>query len=325
MRRSAAAAILVAAFIAPTAARAQAGVIAKWSYIPPFIDMGSIGEKAGRRIHLKWTCGAPKTATDLPQGTAIVRQDEVNGKTIQYQATITAADRKLVRGDTAVDEHMSRFWGTLFIDKKAPNRLRVNPYLWKEVPKELRCPPLPGDTNSMGDAERLRDVEFYYDLANRQTVAFHTVSLGFSGVAVPIRYRPGYTAEDNKAEIPGNVADPISIGALFGASYSRMRYQYVRNAENPLMESSRWTFGLFSSLGKGTVNAASSKSAATAVTVESSFPTLSIGPALMANVRGVDLGLFAAPEFALGGGDAKRWDFHGRWWWGAGLSFSTGK
>ena len=142
------------------------------------------------------------------------------------------------------------FRGTLFIDKKNASRLRVNPWLWTGVPAYLACPSLAGAEDTARSAEdRLRDVEFFYELRNRQTVDFHTQSVGFSGVTVPLRYRRGYAAANDSA-VAGAIADPLSVGVLFGWTISRTRYPYVRDADNPLTQSRGVTVGVVALFGE---------------------------------------------------------------------------
>ncbi len=304
-------------------AQAQQGVLAKWSYIPTVITMPPAGNISGEQIPLRWNCG-PSDTSALAIGTPIIRQVELNGRTMQLPSTVTAAER-IGRKTVPVDSVVRRvFRGTLFVDKAAPHRLRVNPYLWGKAPEYLRCDPIPGSVIATSSVEdRLRATEFFYELDNRQTVGFRTIAFGFSGVTVPLRYRPGYKAA-NGAQISGAVADPLSIGVMFGGSYSRLRYEFVRHADNPLRESVRWTLGTVALLGKGTVGASTSMSAAVPATADASFLTLSTGIALTANFRGVEIGAYTAPEYPLQGGVARKWDYRGKWWGGLGLSFVPG-
>lgn len=308
-------------------ANAQQGVIWKSSRIPSFIEMEGVGGEEGNRILLRASCGPADSSSAPALGTAIVRQIELNGTTAQVASTVTEKDWK--RKTLVVDSMQLRsFAGTIFIDKKLPSRLRVNAELWKEAPAYLNCAVIPGTSDTARTAEdRLRDVEFYYELRNRQTVEFSTWTAGFSGVTVPLRYRPGYKAS-NDAVVAGAVADPLSIGVLFGRTFfGRTRYQYVRDADNPLTQSRGVTLGVVALLGKGTVGPKTSMSAADPLSEgeEASFLTVSTGFAFTVQVRGVEVGFYTAPEYPLAGGASGKWDFKGKWWRGVGLAFNPGK
>lgn len=304
--------------------RAQPGVVFKWQRIPSFIDMDDAGSLPGERIALQWTCGESDASTLPALGSPVLRTLTLDGTAIQVRSTVTAADRKTPRKAVVLDTDTLRlFRGTVSIDKTHPNRLRVNPWLWTTAPAYAVCPELPDSADQKRSAEaRLRDVELYYDLKNRQTIAFRTYTVGFSGISVPLRQRRGFTKGTDT--IASAIPDALNLGAMLSFSGSSTRYQYVRHADTPLREPFRISVGTFALLGKGTVGTATSKLAATPVTTESSFLTISPGLAFTVHVKGVDIGVFAGPEYPLGGSDASKWDYKGRWWHGIGLGFVPG-
>ncbi len=319
------AALLVGLAVSACAPLRRVVAPARWSSIPTTITLNSLGDLPKDEIRLMSNCGAVVDDPTVPAvGSPIVRILTINGKAVEVTDTVKAADRQK-RKDIEVSLDQSRsFSGTVFIDKTSPKRLRVNPWL-QTKPTWLDCPPATTADSNLTPAQRLREAEFFYDLENRQTVFFRTRTRGYSGVTVPLRYRRGYTAKNtNRTEIASSVADPLNFGVQYTFSWSQLRYQYVRNVDTPLQESRRYGVGVMTLLGKATVNDKSSRSAETPVTTEASFLTLSIGPSATVNVRGIEVGLYAAPEFPLWGTDSGKWDFHSKWWFGVGLSFVPG-
>jgi hypothetical protein len=284
--------------------------------LPAELKFAALDTTATEVRPMMWACG-DTTRIAPPLGTAILRELTVDGKAFTFASVIDSADRPLSRKSVPVPEQIHELHGTVALDKSVPGRINVNPFLWRENPS-LRCPALLGDHEKPLD--RLRSIPFYYQLKNRQTVAFPTYSVGFSGVAVPLRYRPGYKA-DNGEEIVGSVADGLTLGAMIGLSRSSLRYAFVEGSDNTIRESYKFTTGFFVALSKATVTASTSRAAQDTVTRESGFLTWSPGWALLASVRGVELGGFAGYEVPMIGGPAQQWDFRRRWWFGLGLSY----
>lgn len=309
------------------AASAQITTIGRVMQIPLELKFKAVGDIPAETTPLMWMCGPATVETTLAVGTPIVREATVGKKKVTYNSTITEADRVAVATPVRVPATLGEIRGTIYVDKENPARLRVNPYLWPSVPEGVACDGAPaavanGHTPTLG--EKLRDVELYYELKNRQTVSLPTTGLALGAVTVPVRLRRAYTAGNGKPVDGGAVGD-FNAGVVVGRSWGRSRYQYVRNADNAITETTRFTLGAFTTLSKATVDSATSRSAATLVTRPVSFATMSVGATAMVNVRGVDIGLFVGPEFALGAGDAQKWDYNRKLWYGIGFGYQAPK
>jgi hypothetical protein len=269
-------------------------------------------------VTLQWTCGDSIPDTSLPVGTVYTRQRSYKGTTVSYSDTVKSLPLRPPEA-TPVPLSLRDFEGEIFVDEKEPSILRVNPFLWREnLIRECR------GVNTEMSPQQLRETQFFYRLKDRQSISFRTEGWSVGAATIPIRVRPGYTAS-NGQEIETDVSSQFSIGLYGGRAWGRVGYTYVEHGRNALVERRRITLAGFVALSSESANPETSRSSDVPLTRTVKFVTVAPGLAIMANIRGIDVGIFGGPEYAIGSRHAQTWDYHRRLWGGFGIGYQVPK
>lgn len=166
----------------------------------------------------------------------------------------------------------------------------------------------------------VRDIDFYYKLENRQTVAFRYHAISFGAITIPLQYRLPYRA-DNGQDISGDFGTGPAAALYGGYTWGKASYTYLRHAENEIERDRSFTLGAFVGMSTVEVDSASSLSAAEPVTDETTVGVASLGVTGLLSFRGIEGGIFLGMDFA--GGDAgSKWDYDRRPWVGIGVGFN---
>jgi hypothetical protein len=166
----------------------------------------------------------------------------------------------------------------------------------------------------------VRDIDFYYELANRQTVKFRFRAISVGAITIPLQYRFPYTA-DNGRQIEDDFATGPTAALYGGYTWGKARYTYLKHAANEIQRDRSFTLGAFVGVSTIEVDSASSLSAAEPLTGETTVGVASLGATGLLSFRGVEAGLFLGMDFA-GGSAGRKWDYDRRPWAGLGVGFN---
>ncbi len=307
---------IVLSSLTTVAASAQSGVFRQYAKIPRVFRAADGSDSTV----LQWACGTVDHPV-LKVGSRGIREVVIDGITLTYPDTLTKTPR-IDNKPVPMPPGTRLFRGNLYVDTKAPDRLRVNPWGPKGDSMVFGSD---GSAVTVTKAE-LRKCKMFYALENRVSLTFATAAWTIGPAVIPFRVRPGYEAT-NKAKVQGEVSTAVNLAIYAGRTFGRTEYFYVENGTNTLRESARFTIGPFVSFGGATADSASTLSAREGLRngAKAQFVTASPGFSVMFSIKGVDAGLFGAREFALGGAEARKWDRNKKYWWGFGLGYQLFK
>ena len=205
---------------------------------------------------------------------------------------------------------------TIYVDSKVPSRLHVN--FWN--PKDTLRWEQDGQEQSLSPRQ-LREVDYYFDLENRQTVRFPYYGVAKGATTIPFRYRPGYDA-DNGARVGSDLSASVNASVYYGFATGVVEYFYQENATNALRRRENVILAPFIGLSLVTFDSTSTLSAATPLSSSETAFAISPGIALMTNYSDVEFGLFVGADYGIGSA-AQKWDYNRRIWIGFGLGFKA--
>ncbi len=263
-------------------------------------------------VHLMWNHGPRRLNPDLPKGTTVTRTWTIMDDVEVTRSYTLTEDDSLEAKPSQARAYPGRK-ATIYVDEDEPSRLHVNFWLPSQPIKD-------DSTGEMLTPDEVRDIDFYYDLENRQTVAFRFHAVSFGAITIPLQYRLPYTA-DNGQEIDGDFATGPTAALYGGYTWGRARYTYLKHAENEIQRERSFTLGGFVGVSTVEVDSASSLSAAEPVTGETTVGVASLGITGLMSFRGVEAGLFIGMDFA-GGSAGSKWDYDRRPWVGLGVGFN---
>lgn len=308
--------LLLAAAAQPVALPAQPTQFGYRVIIPgPHIPYSSLGEGKIEMLTLQWNVGTPTPVPGLTTGTPVTRTVRVNSsEEVSFSTTLSAPITTPASGPAlAFPGHRA----TIYPDKADPSRLRVNFWLqpnglqWQEA----------GQTVSIS-ADSARKIHFYFKLKNRQSVRFSTQAWSVGALTLPLRIRPGYRAS-NGTVIP-TTGGALAAGIYGGYTWGRARYTYLEHTETAVEQVWGLTVAGLLSASSADVDSTTTRSAATPVSQKTGIAVVSPGLGVLGRVRGVEVGAFVGIDYGIGR-VARAWDYHGRYWFGAGLGFNLWK
>lgn len=193
-------------------------------------------------------------------------------------------------------------WATVTIDKDTASLVHLNYWLSPDV-----------DT-----------LDYVIRLRNREYISFRNDSWTWGALAIPVRYRRGYTGRLGNA-IGSDVSASFNANVYFGRTFGRAGYRYEKYSANTFQ--SRWNVsiaGLFG-LSAPEIGPSSTQSAgADSLRTKRLLLVASPGLGMMTNIRGVDLGVFLGVDHGITDGAAK-WDYSNKPWLGLGVGFQLFK
>lgn len=271
-------------------------------------------ESAADSVHLMWNYGPRRLNPDLPKGTIVTRTWTIEND-VEVSRPYTLSQDVSLEAEPSRARVYPGAKATIYVDEKVPSRLRVNFWLPTEpVPVE-------GDpTGKRLTADEVRDIDFFYELENRQTVRFPFRAVSFGAITIPLQYRLPYTA-GNGQEIEGDFATGPAAALYGGYTWGKARYTYLKHAENEIQRDRSFTLATFVGVSTAEVDSASSLSAAEPLSGKSTVGVASLGATGLFSYRGVEAGLFLGMDFA-GGSAGKKWDYDRRPWVGLGVGFN---
>jgi hypothetical protein len=309
--------LLLAMFGTPLSAHAQPTHVGYRVSIPKgpliFRPLGGT-ESAEDTVHLMWNYGPRRVNPDLTKGTTVTRTWTIEDDVKVTRAYTLTRDDSLEAKPSRARVYPGRK-ATIYLDEDEPSRLHVN--FW--LPSE----PVPVEGDATGKnltPEEVRDIDFYYELENRQTVRFPFSAISFGAITIPLQYRLPYTA-DNGREIEDDFGTGPTAALYGGYTWGSARYTYLKHAENEIERNRSFTLGTFVGVSTVTVDSASSLSAAEPLDGESTVGVASLGVTGLFSFRGVEAGLFLGVDFA-GGSAGRKWDYDRRPWVGLGVGFN---
>ena len=243
--------------------------------------------------------------TLAPAGTVVTRQVTglVDGQTatLTYEDTLSSPAMLAGRGTRApVVPGGGTGDAIVYPDAKSPDIVHVNFLL---TPGGVSW----ADTSLTG--EQLRNVDYYFQLRNRESVTFPYSAWAVGAVTVPLKVRVG--ADDASSD----VSTDIGLGLYVGHRWGSVTYTYHQHAAKTLESTRHRTFGPF--IGLSTMNLDStnalrrgavvssdeeivpSEEGSVPLPVEKSVAVFSFGLGKMWGVRGVEAGVFAGYDVAL--------------------------
>ncbi|HEU4880948.1 MAG TPA: hypothetical protein VFT45_01850 [Longimicrobium sp.] len=271
------------------------------------------GDTSRDSVSLMWNHGPRRVNPDLRKGTVVSRPETIlGGVKITYPYTLTEDD------SVDVDTVARAFPGpraTIYVDEENSARLHVNFWLPKDSIARTDSP-----TVYLSPAD-VREIDYYYDLKNRQSLSFRFHSKSFGAMTIPLQYRFGYRAE-NGQEIDPSFGTGLTAAVYGGYTWGKVRYTYLEHAENAIEQVSSVTVGAFLGVSTAQVDSLTSLSAADPVDDETTVGVVSPGLTVLFGFRGLELGLFGGIDFA-GGSAGRKWDYDRRPWIGAGIGFNV--
>lgn len=263
-------------------------------------------------VHLLWNHGSRRLNPDLVKGNVVLRTWTVMDDVEVIRLHRLAEDDSLEAEPSRARAYPGRK-ATIYVDEDEPSRLRVN--FW------LPSHPIRNDsTGEMLTPDEVRDIDFYYELENRQSVAFDFHAGSFGAITIPLQYRFSYTAE-NGEEIEGGFGTGPTAAVYGGYTWGKASYTYIEHAENEIRRERSYTVGGFLGVSTAEVDSSTSLSAAEPVADQTTVGVASLGVTGLMSFHGVEFGLFIGMDFASGSAGSK-WDFNRKPWAGLGVGFN---
>lgn len=259
------------------------------------------------RLYSDWPTRGLDTV--VAAGRIVTRQVKAGEKTVTVVDTLR--EPLTVQRDTfSVWEPGER--ATIYVDSDDKSKLHVNFWLPEDDTVDVNGTRVSRDS--------VRKTDYYFRLANRQTVRFSSRAVSVGATTIPLRLRPGYTA-GNGSEIPANVATDVNVNVFVGYTWGGARYTYLRDAEeNSIQQDRAITLGGSLGLSSTEVDSTTSRSADTPLLEKRSIGVLSPAATVLMRINGIEFGVFGGLEFGVGRG-AGSWDYNRRPWFGLGLGF----
>jgi hypothetical protein len=308
--------LLLACLAFPLSAAAQPTHIGYRVTIPERIIILEPLGRAGKpdTVRLMWNHGPNRLNPYLRAGHTVTRMEEAHDTLhVSYPYTLPEDD-----SIAAAHSPADAFPGpraTIYVDEDEPSRLHVN--FWPPKQPITR-------TGSSGDditPDEVREINWYYELKNRQSIAFRYHARSFGAVTIPLQYRPGYTA-DNGKRISESVGTGLNAAVYAGYTFGKVRYTYLEHAENEIQNVWSVTTGVFLGASTVEVDSATSLSADEPVENETNVGVLSPGVTVLFGYRGVEVGIFGGVDNAVGSA-GRKWDYNKRAWIGLGVGFNV--
>lgn len=261
-----------------------------------------------------WDYGPKTVNPNLPAGTLVTRTEKGNGGVgISYPYRLPVTE-----SIAAAPSRARAFPGpraTIYVDDKDPSRLHVN--FW---PPDTLITSVDSPSVHLTPSQ-VREIDYYYQFKNRQSVRFRYHARTVGAVTIPIQYRPGYRAK-NGQRISESVGTGLTAAVYGGYTLGRVRYTYLNHADNKIEKDWSITFGPFFGASTVKVDSATSLSAADPIKSPTNVGVVSPGLTVLAGFRGLEFGLFGGVDFAVGS-VGRRWDFDRRAWLGLGVGFNV--
>ncbi|HSU12534.1 hypothetical protein [Longimicrobium sp.] len=269
---------------------------------------------AADTISLMWDYGPNHVNPNLRAGALVTRTEKADDTLELSYPYKLPTDDSIAAGPSralAFPGHRA----TIYVDEEQPSRLHVN--FWPPVN------PIPRTDSPTVHLtpEEVRDIDYYFQLKNRQSLQFRYHARTIGAVTIPIQYRPGYRA-NNGQQISASVGTGLTTAVYGGYTWGRVRYTYLNHGDNEIQKDWSITLGGFFGASTVEVDSATSLSAAKPVTSETNVGVLSPGLTVLAGFRGLEFGLFGGVDFAVGS-VAHQWDYDRRAWLGLGVGFNV--
>lgn len=153
-----------------------------------------------------------------------------------------------------------------------------------------------------------RDIEYYYELKNRQSVKIDFKQWSLNALSVPLKMRFG----KNRTEF----STGANLGALIGHTSGTTNFVHRKKVDNKQYDTKR-TFGLF--LGADKLEFSFKDDSDTEIKVKTAV--LSTGIGYLFSYEKFTFGATGGFDFSLGE-NSSEWDFQGSPWLGVSLGYS---
>lgn len=165
-----------------------------------------------------------------------------------------------------------------------------------------------------------RDGKYVLQLKNRESIPYNSSSFDLGALTIPIKYRFGF--KRNGIKISDDASASFNVGGYLG--YKITKYSVI-NKEGTYINRNHASLrtGLFFNVGTTTLDSTSTTVGRVPITdadIKRNIATFSTGLALMADIKGLQLGLFGGWDFGVGP-DAANWNYHNRFWLGFGFGY----
>lgn len=164
-----------------------------------------------------------------------------------------------------------------------------------------------------------RNEKYILDLKNREFISYNSLSVDLTAISIPFKYRFGF--KKNGIVIKDDVTASFNVGAFGG--YKLTRYSIINKGGTYINRNYfSLRLGPFINLSTTTLDSVSTSVGKLPFekNEKQNIAVLSTGLGFMADIRGIQLGVFGGWDFGVGP-ESTNWNYHKRFWLGFGLGY----
>jgi hypothetical protein len=269
-----------------------------------------------KRNHCVRAFTTTTTATALNNNATLKKEESVsyNGEKFNAETEInlTSGTSVMKNSITTVTNPERRGKANI---KQSNDTLYINYWLNKEYNEicdkksdtfnECICNP-PRDPNT-----------YFILLKDRQYASFRHTRFEFGALTIPFKAR--WQSKKNNQSIPADFSIDFNASMYFGWAFGKTKFYYYKNHDKQ-PTSRMFSFGFFTGFSQVKLDSTNTYTDIAPVLKEKNVPALSLGMALMANIRSFSFGVFPGWDIVFGPTGSK-WNYNGRPYLGFGIGY----
>lgn len=239
----------------------------------------------------------------LKSGTILSTEGEYEEKGVKYsfikKDTLSSEKKVVKKSKKTILFKEAKGYATLMVDEKDKSKIHINYWLGNKYD---------------------RNVDYYIQLKNRQSVSFWYNTIEGGALTIPFKYRSSFIK--NNIEVEEQFNADLNVGMYIGYSFGKVKYMY-RKFEDTKPTDWKISIGPFISVSTTKIDSLTTSASDVPLNKERQIATMSLGLGLMTSVSDFRFGLFLGKDIAFGE-TGKKWNYSNKFWFGFGIGYNLG-